>query len=37
MTTFIMDPSLQLTAAFISLTYIRNRRGPSIDPCGKNG
>ena len=22
--------SLQLTAAFISLTYIRNRRGPSI-------
>ena len=26
--------SLQLTAAFISLTYIRNRNGPSIDPCG---
>ena len=26
--------SLHLTAAFISLTYIRNKRGPSIDPCG---
>ena len=26
--------SLILTAAFISLTYIRKRRGPSIDSCG---
>ena len=26
--------SLHLTAAFISLTYIRNKRGPSSDPCG---
>ena len=26
--------SLHFTAAFISLPYIRNRRGPSIDPCG---
>ena len=26
--------SLHLTAAFISLTYIKNKRGPRIEPCG---
>ena len=30
----MMDNSFKLIYLFMSLTYIKNNRGPSIDPCG---